>query len=62
MSWRGLSRTVGGSETAAKVGIALKDAVREKVRVDFAKQRSEVSMAGGEIRSSLHIFNHLGVG
>jgi hypothetical protein len=49
------------SKTASKVGIALKDAVGEKVRVDFAKQRSEVPMAGGEIRSSFYILHYLGV-
>jgi hypothetical protein len=49
-------------ETAAQVGIALKDTVGEKVGVDFAKQRSEVRMAGGEIRSSFDILHHLGVG
>src|SRR2546421_707336 len=52
---------MGRSETAAKVGIALKDTIGEKVGIDFAKQRSQVRMAGGEIRSSFHILNHLGV-
>lgn len=36
---------MGQSETAAQVGIALQDTVGEKVRVDFAKQRSEVRIA-----------------
>src|SRR5215831_14565098 len=52
---------MGRSETAAQVSIALKDAVGEKVGVDFAKQRSEVNMAVREIRSSFNILNHLGV-
>src|SRR5438132_1042069 len=52
---------MGRSETAAQVGIALKDTIGEKVGIDFAKQRSQVRMAGGEIRSSFHILNHLGV-
>src|SRR2546422_9293228 len=52
---------MGRSETAAKVGIALKDTIGEKVGIDFAKQRSEVRMAVGEIRSSFNILNHLGV-
>src|SRR5207245_6236064 len=52
----------GRSETAAQVGIALKDTVGEKVGVDFAKQRSEVSMAVREIRSSFNILHHLSVG
>ena len=53
---------MGRSEPAAKVGIALKDTVGEKVGVDVAKEPSQLGMEGEKVRESFDVFHHLSIG
>jgi hypothetical protein len=53
---------VGRSETAAKIGITLKDTVGEKVGVDVAKEPSRLGMEGEKVREPFHVFHHLTIG
>ena len=53
---------MGGSETAAKVGIALQDTIGEKVGVDVAKEPAQLGMEGDKVREPFDVFHHLSIG
>src|SRR5438094_2517173 len=53
---------MGRSETAAKVGIALKDMIGEKVGVDVAKEPAQLDMEGYKVREPFDVFHHLSIG